>query len=79
MEEGGRWCVQVGAFSHKSAALHLQEQLERHYHNANVIEFKGPTGFWVRIRPANDNRAAALALSRSLHPSEGEAWLVRLD
>ena len=79
IDEGGRWCVQVGAFTHKGAALHLQSQLERRYRSANVIEFQGPTGYWVRIRPAHDDHAAALALSRQLHPAEGEAWLVRLD
>jgi rare lipoprotein A len=79
MDEGGRWCVQIGALSHKGEALHLQERLERRYHTANVIEFEGPTGYWVRIRPANDDRRTAVAISKNLHPSEGEAWLVRLD
>jgi peptidoglycan lytic transglycosylase len=79
MDEGGRWCVQIGAFLHQKSALHLQDQLEREYRTANVIEFAGPTGYWVRIRPENDNRTQAIAIARSLQPSEGEAWLVRLD
>jgi rare lipoprotein A len=79
MDEGGRWCVQIGAFGEKSAALHLQDKLEREYRTANVIEFSGPTGFWVRIRPANDDRMVAEEIERTLRPSEGEAWLVRLD
>ncbi|MFP5229910.1 MAG: septal ring lytic transglycosylase RlpA family protein [Acidobacteriota bacterium] len=79
MEEGGRWCVQIGAFSREKMALKLQEHLEREYRTANVIEFKGPTGYWVRIRPENDNRTQAVAIAHDLQPAEGEAWLVRLD
>ncbi|HVT98437.1 MAG TPA: septal ring lytic transglycosylase RlpA family protein, partial [Acidobacteriaceae bacterium] len=60
MDEGGRWCVQIGAFEHEKSALHLQSQLKREYQSANVIEFKGPTGYWVRIRPANDDRKVAV-------------------
>jgi rare lipoprotein A len=44
-----------------------------------VIEFAGPTGFWVRIRPANDDRTQAVDIAHTLQPTEGEAWLVRLD
>ncbi len=79
LDSGGRWCVQIGAFSHLNAARHLQTQLEREYSTANVIEFEGPTGYWVRIRPEGDNRTVATTIARSLRPSEGEAWLVRLD
>jgi rare lipoprotein A len=79
MDEGGRWCVQIGAFEHRSAALHLEEKLEQEYRSANVIEFTGPTGYWVRIRPENDDRLVAEEIAHTLRPSEGEAWLVRLD
>lgn len=79
MDTGGRWCVQIGAFSHAGAAKHLESQLDREYPGANVIEFQGPTGYWVRIRPANDDRAIATEIAHRLKPSEGEAWLVRLD
>ncbi len=79
MDEGGRWCVQIGAFSHEKSALQLQNRLEREYRTANVIEFQGPTGYWVRIRPENDNRSEAVAIAHRLQPAEGEAWLVRLD
>lgn len=79
MDEGGRWCVQIGAFSHLSEARHLQERLEHEYRTANVIEFAGPTGYWVRIRPEHDDREIAVAIAHHLRPSEGEAWLVRLD
>jgi rare lipoprotein A len=79
MDEGGRWCVQIGAFQHQKSALQLQERLEREYRTANVIEFAGPTGFWVRIRPAGDDRTQAVDIAHTLQPAEGEAWLVRLD
>jgi rare lipoprotein A len=77
--EGGRWCVQVGAFNHEDKALKLQEHLERMYSTANVIEFTGPTGHWVRIRPANDDKGKAMEIARTLSPDEGAAYLVRLD
>lgn len=79
LDSGGKWCVQVGAFAHRGAAVHLQARLQREYRTANVIEFQGPTGYWVRIRPYEGNRTQAIAIVRRLHPSEGEAWLVRLD
>jgi rare lipoprotein A len=79
MDEGGRWCVQIGAFLHQETALRLQSQLQREYRTANVIEFQGPTGYWVRIRPENDDRSLAMTIARSLQPAEGQAWLVRLD
>ncbi len=79
IEEGGRWCVQVGAFSKEKEALKLEEHLEHKYHTANVIEFTGPTGHWVRIRPLNDDRGRATEIAKELKPQEGEAYLVRLD
>jgi rare lipoprotein A len=79
MNEGGRWAVQIGAFRHKSEALRLQEHLERKFTTANVIEFTGPTGDWVRIRPANDDRGRAEQIAHEIRPVEGEAYLVRLD
>jgi rare lipoprotein A len=77
--EGGRWCVQIGAFQHEAKAIRLEQKLQRRYHTANVVEFTGPTGHWVRIRPANDDKARALALEAELQPEEGAAYLVRLD
>ncbi|HLH34009.1 MAG TPA: septal ring lytic transglycosylase RlpA family protein [Alloacidobacterium sp.] len=79
IDEGGRWCVQIGAFSKEKEALKLEEHLERKYHTANVIEFTGPTGHWVRIRPLNDDKGRAAEIAKELKPEEGEAYLVRLD
>lgn len=77
--DGGRWCVQIGAFRHQGEAKRLQSHLEHKYRTANTIEFKGPTGYWVRIRPAKDDKSQAVLIAKELRPSEGEAYLVRLD
>jgi rare lipoprotein A len=79
IEQGGRWCVQIGAFQHEAKAIRLEKQLQRRYQTANVVEFTGPTGHWVRVRPANDDKARALALEAEVRPEEGAAYLVRLD
>jgi rare lipoprotein A len=79
IDEGGRWCVQIGAFSHENEAGKLRDHLHRKYHTAQVIEFPGPTGHWVRIRPFNDDKDRATQIARELKPAEGNAYLVRLD
>ena len=79
LDRGGRWCVQIGAFKDERGANKLRDQLTRKYQTAKVIEFTGPTGHWVRIRPLNDDRGRAVEIAHDLEPSEGEAYLVRLD
>ncbi len=79
LDVGGRWCVQIGAFQSEKAADKLRDQLTRKYQTANVIEFTGPTGHWVRIRPLADDKGRAVEIAHELEPSEGEAYLVRLD
>jgi rare lipoprotein A len=79
IDVGGRWCVQIGAFKHSDEAEKLREQLQRKYHTANVIEFTGPTGHWVRIRPMGDDKARAVEIANELQPKEGQAYLTRLD
>jgi rare lipoprotein A len=79
LDTGGRWCVQIGAFKDEKGAVKLRDQLTRKYRTANVIQFAGPTGHWVRIRPANDDRERAVEITKGLEPSEGQAYLVRLD
>lgn len=80
IDEGGRWCVQVGAFHSERPALRLKQQLQRRYPEASVIEFPGQEhSYWVRIRPEGDNRERAEVIAQRLHPSEGEAFLTRLD
>jgi rare lipoprotein A len=79
LDTGGRWCVQIGAFKDGKGAVKLRDQLTRKYRTANVIQFAGPTGHWVRIRPANDDKERAVEIAKGLEPSEGQAYLVRLD
>jgi rare lipoprotein A len=79
IKTGGRWCVQIGAFHDASAALRLKAKLERQYAGANVIEFSGEHSYWVRIRPEGDARGMAEYIARHVHPSEGDAFLTRLD
>jgi len=79
MDYGGRWCVQIGAFSSEGRAERLKERLLREYPDAKVIEFPGERSYWVRIRPEGDDRAQAEHIAEHLHPSEGDAYLTRLD
>ncbi len=79
IEQGGRWCVQIGAFKNGGEAGKLKDHLQRKYQTANVIEFTGPTGHWVRIRPANDDKSRAVEIANELQPKEGQAYLTRLD
>jgi rare lipoprotein A len=79
IDSGGRWCVQIGAFKDEDEAEKLRTHLSRKYQTANVIEFTGPTGHWVRIRPYRDDKERAAEIAKELKPSEGEAYLVRLD
>ena len=76
---GGRWCVQIGAFTSESKAIKLKERLTRQYPDATVIEFPGEASFWVRIRPEGDDRARAEYIAQRVNPSEGQAFLTRLD
>ena len=79
IETGGRWCVQIGAFKSEREAIRLKYELMRRYSGANVIEFPGEKSYWVRIRPEGDDRAMAEEIASQLQPSEGEAFLTRLD
>jgi len=79
IDSGGRWCVQIGAFKDEDQAEKLRTHLSHKYQTANVIEFTGPTGHWVRIRPFRDDKQRAVEIAHELKPSEGEAYLVRLD
>jgi len=75
----GRWCVQIGVFQRDRSAERLHERLQHEYPTAHVIDFKGATGYWVRIRPANSSHRAAIEITRDIRLTEGEAYLVRLD
>jgi rare lipoprotein A len=77
--EGGRWCVQIGAFQSEDEARKLKEKLQDPYQTAKVIQFTGPTGEWVRIRPEGDNKAKAQEVAAKTHVKEGGVFLVRMD
>ena len=79
IDSGGKWAVQIGAFESVKAATQLKESLAKRYSVADVLEFAGPTGEWVRIRVPNDDRASAEEISRSITTPEGGVFLVRLD
>jgi rare lipoprotein A len=77
--EGGRWCVQIGAFQNEHEARKLKEKLQSRYETANVIQFTGPTGEWVRLRPQNDDKRQAQEVASKTRVKEGGVFLVRLD
>jgi rare lipoprotein A len=79
IDVGGRWCVQIGAFKSEGKAERMKAALLRAYPDANVIEFPGENSFWVRIRPRGDDRAVAEKILHRVRPSEGDAYLTRLD
>ncbi len=79
IETGGRWCVQIGAFTSERRAEKLKDELLKKYPEARVIEFPGEASYWVRIRPEGDNREDAEEIANHLHPAEGDAYLTRLD
>jgi len=79
IDVGGRWCVQIGAFHDEENALRLKRELLSEYPGSNVIEFAGENSYWVRIRPAGDDRTTAEYIAQHLQPAEGDAFLTRLD
>ena len=79
IETGGRWCVQIGAFHAQADALELQAQLLGRYPGSNVLQFKGPTGYWVRIRVAQDDKEKTREVYEQTRVNEGGVFMVRLD
>ncbi|MEO6801746.1 MAG: septal ring lytic transglycosylase RlpA family protein [Granulicella sp.] len=78
-DPGGRWCVQIGAFLGADDAIQLKNDLMRRYTTAKVIEFQGPTGYWVRINPKWPDKSTAGQIASSIHVPEAEPYLVRTD
>jgi len=77
----GRWCVQTGPFTKEHDARDLKNALIDRYRTAKVAEFQGPTGFWVRIDPADHARNEALAMQDWIGNPDphAEPYLVRID
>ena len=80
-DPAGKWCVQIGAFLDPADAIQLKNDLVRRYATAKVIEFQGPTGYWVRIMPGSQDRATADRVAENIHiPDPGaQPYLVRLN
>ncbi len=76
---GGRWCVQIGAFYNPEDALQLKNDLLRRYTAAKVIEFQGPTGYWVRINPKFADKSNATEIADSIHIPDADPYITRTD
>jgi len=79
IESGGRWCVQIGAMQEQAAAQELKNRLLQRYSDADVIKFKGPTGYWVRIRVPKDDKEMTRQVFDQTEVYEGGVFMVRLD
>jgi len=76
---GGRWCVQIGAFTNADDASKLKDQLGRRYRTAKVLLFSSPTGeSWLRVRVSDDDKHRAQELIRETKTDAG-MYLVRMD
>jgi rare lipoprotein A len=80
-DPGGHWCVQIGAFARESDAVKLKQDLMRRYTTAKVIEFPGPTGYWVRVNPKFPDKRNATEIADGIHPKDpaAEPYLIRTD
>jgi rare lipoprotein A len=79
LKEGGRWCVQIGAFADSQEAARLKEKLSRRYQTAKVLQFRSPVGGdWIRVRVAEDDKQRAQEVMKETHTDAG-IYLVRLD
>ena len=76
---GGKWCVQIGAFYNPEDAIQLRNDLSRRYASAKVIEFEGPTGYWVRINPNFADKSTATQIADSIHIPDADPYLTRTD
>jgi rare lipoprotein A len=80
-DPAGKWAVQTGAFKAEQDALDLKAALAQRYRGARVIEFHGPTGYWVRVDPALHDRKQAEAMLDWIGKPDPSAlpYLVRID
>lgn len=79
IDAGGRWAVQIGAFTDRENAARLKEKLIRRYKTSRVLQFTGPTGDWVRIRVPDDEKERAFEVAKNTDTPEGAVFVVRLD
>jgi rare lipoprotein A len=80
-DPAGKWCVQTGSFKSQDDALSLKAKLLHRYSTAKVIEFAGPTGYWVRIDPPLRSKTQATEIADWIGEPKPAAlpYLVRLD
>jgi rare lipoprotein A len=85
-DPSGKWCVQTGAFKSEGVAMKLRDKLLRRYATARVIEFAGPTGYWVRIDPATHSKWQATEIASWVQVQRTDEeqpaalpYLVRID
>ncbi|HEV3036264.1 MAG TPA: septal ring lytic transglycosylase RlpA family protein [Candidatus Angelobacter sp.] len=79
IDQGGRWCVQIGAFKNSDEATALKDKLSRRYQTAKVLQFTSPIGEdWLRVRVRDDDKQRAQALMQETQTEAG-MFLVRLD
>lgn len=80
VDPSGKWCVQIGAFIDVADAIQLKNDLTRRYSStAKVIEFAGPTGYWVRINPLKPDKNTASQIASSIHVPDATPYIVRLN
>ena len=79
IDDGGRWCVQIGAFSSKNQAAKFKRRLQNRYREARVLQFTGSTGEWLRVRIPGDEKTSLQAVLRETAAPEAVSFLVRLD
>ncbi len=80
LAQGGRWCVQIGAFAEEDEAQRLKSKLARRYKTAKVLAFGSPVGdYWVRVRVLGDEKRRAEEVRKENQTPEGAMFLVRLD
>ena len=80
-DPAGKWCVQTGGFKSQDDALALKAKLLRRYSTAKVIEFAGPTGYWVRIDPPTRSKTQANEIAEWIGEPKPATlpYVVRLD
>jgi len=80
-DPAGKWCVQTGGFKSQDDALALKAKLLRRYSTAKVIEFAGPTGYWVRIDPPTRSKTQASEIAEWIGEPKPATlpYVVRLD
>ncbi|HEV2987278.1 MAG TPA: septal ring lytic transglycosylase RlpA family protein, partial [Candidatus Angelobacter sp.] len=79
IDQGGRWCVQIGAFKNSDDATALKDKLSRRYQTAKILQFTSPIGEdWLRVRVRDDDKQRAQALMQETN-IDMAMFLVRLD